>query len=335
MQYKWNYLCQIRDRFRNNQEADVQRVFERIFSEVFGYASLDGEVDSQRVLHLGAGRRAIADIVIRDAASSNDLFVVELKRLNAPFTTQYEEQLISYMRLLSLKVGILVCEAIYVYFVEGKEILVSKVEFCEGNEKGAEFISLFNKGNFTEEKTKEFILREEEFKKLVERIKAEVKAFNLKDVVKLYLADNYPEDAIDEALKSYKFQVIEKGTPPPPPPPQGGKIFFEGQWYNQTRFVLAVVKAYVRDNPSITYNGLRVAFPDSLQGSWGVISTPKEVRGRTEDPNKRYHMDDLILLADNTNICVCSQWGRGLNTERFIAHTRKLGYTVFDPLEKK
>lgn len=332
---KWNRLCETRERFLTKPEADVQRVFEQVFSELFGYSIINGEVDPQRVLHLGASGRAIADIVIRDTNSNNDLFVVELKRLNAPFTSQYEDQLISYMRLLSLKVGILVCEAIYVYFVKGKEISVSKVEFCKGNERGVEFVSLFSKGNFIEDRVKEFLLSEEEFNEAVERIKKEIESLNLEDIVRLYLLDNYEEDAIDEALKPYDFKVIDKFPPPPPPPHQRGKISFEGNWYNLTRFVLAVVKAYVRDNPSITYDGLRVAFPDGLQGSWGVISTPKGVRVRTEDPYKRYHMNDLILLSDDTNVCVCSQWGRGLNIERFIAHTRKLGYTVFDPMEKK
>ena len=185
------------------------------------------------------------------------------------------------------------------------------------------------------------------FDEIVKKIKNDVQNLDIEDLVRGYLSNYYAENVINEALKSYEFKVIDKKpgdtgvvpppptSPLPPPPHPRGKIFFKVQWYNQTRFVLAVVKAYVRDNPSVTYHGLRVAFPDSLQGSWGVISTPKEVRVRTEDPNKRYHMDDLILLADGTNVCVCSQWGRGLNTERFIAHTRKLGYTVFDPMEKK
>ena len=57
--------------------------------------------------------------------------------------------------------------------MKGKEISVSKVEFCKGNERGAEFVSLFSKGNFIEDRVKEFLLSEEEFNETVERIKKE------------------------------------------------------------------------------------------------------------------------------------------------------------------
>ena len=90
--------------------------------------------------------------------------------------------------------------------------------------------------------------------------------------------------------------------------------------------VLAVVKAYVRDNPSITVSTLKTVFYDRLQGSTGVLATPIEAKLKRTDFNNRYFIKDSINVNGEV-IWVCSQWGIG-NIDNFIGKVISLGYTI-------
>ena len=105
-----------------------------------------------------------------------------------------------------------------------------------------------------------------------------------------------------------------------------------GKEYNKSQLPLAVVTAYKRDNPNITYTSLKAVFSDSIQGPDGVVRTPAEARSRRSDPEKRYHTQSPIILKDNTSVWVCTQWGAdgygNNNIGRFIKKATELGYTI-------
>jgi hypothetical protein len=101
-----------------------------------------------------------------------------------------------------------------------------------------------------------------------------------------------------------------------------------GVAYPKARLPLAIVKAFVRDFPVVTYKELKNIFKDYLQGSLGVVLTVEEIRRKTSDPQKRYYMDSPVLLADGTIVYVCSQWGSGLNFEDFLKVAKILKYEV-------
>lgn len=106
------------------------------------------------------------------------------------------------------------------------------------------------------------------------------------------------------------------------------EYYFEGQWYKKARLPRAVVRAFVRDHPDVTYTELKIYFPCEIQGSFGVITTPEEARRKTEDPAKRYLSRDPIYLQDKTIVWVCSQWGAKYNFESFIRWAAELGYKI-------
>ena len=216
MNDNWNLFCEISKKNYNEKEDKVQKVFEQIFAVLFGYYSFDGEIDSQRVLHIGSTDRVIPDIIIRDSSDNKDLFIVELKQLNLRFDKKYEEQLLSYMRLLSLNIGVLICDAIYIYVLENDKFSSSKIEIDTDNKKGEEFIDMFSKGGFSSARIKNFVLTEQQFVKNVQKIKDALKELDIKDVVKLYFASDFEEVEIDEALKNILF-VIEEKLPFTPP----------------------------------------------------------------------------------------------------------------------
>lgn len=76
---KWNRIVEIYNASISAKEDTVHSLWERIFVELFGYSSLNGEIESQRKIQIGSTERIIPDIIIKD--SNNDLFVVELNNI--------------------------------------------------------------------------------------------------------------------------------------------------------------------------------------------------------------------------------------------------------------
>ena len=220
MKNKWSMICKLANKHYNAKEESVQLLFEQIFSELLGYSRLLREIDSHRSIRIGSTERVIPDIIIKN--SERDLFIVELKQLNLNFDKRYEDQLFSYMRLLELKVGILICDAIYIYVFDNGNTLRSKIEFFEDNDKGVDFINLFSKGAFSVDKVKEFVLKDDEFEEHVQKIKEELETIDLRELVKLYFISNFEEAEIDEAFNGKEFIIEDTTTPPPPPPPPSG-----------------------------------------------------------------------------------------------------------------
>ena len=344
MSNNWNRLCEKVEKNYSEKEEKIQKVFEQIFAVLFGYDPLEEEIDSHRVLHIGSTDRVIPDIIIRDSSKNKDLFIIELKQLNLRYDVKYEKQLFSYMRLLSLNVGVLICDAIYVYVLDNDKALSAKIEILAENKKGEEFIDIFSKGNFSTERIEKFVSAEYEFDENVKKVKDALKKLDVNDLIKFYFISDYEENEIDEALKDFDVVLKEKNTDlpsignnptPPPTSPRPltpdtkmdySKYYFEGQLYGKNKLVLAVVSAYVRNNPGVTYLTLKTIFHDNLQGSTGVIATPSEARAKRKDPEKRFFTHFPVTLVDGP-IWVCTQWGIG-NIDKFIKKADALGYKI-------
>ena len=210
MENKWNRLCEIFKKNYNEREEKVQKVVEQIFSVLFGYDPFEEEIDSHRVLHIGSIDRLIPDIIIRDSSRNKDLFIVELKQLNMRPERKYEEQLISYMRLLSLNIGILICDAIYVYILDDNTPKFSKIELFAENKKGEAFIETFSKGNFSAERVKNFILAEQKFNENVTKIRNEITENNVLQLIKNHFETLYSKDEVDAAISDMTIYLIPK-----------------------------------------------------------------------------------------------------------------------------
>ena len=153
-----------------------------------------------------------------------------------------------------------------------------------------------------------------------------------------YFSSAYTEEEIKEALKDVEIKICDKKNVV-----CGGedtktsskstigmdytRYNFEGKSYGKNRLVLAVVSAYIRDNPSATYEYLKGVFNDGLQGSTGVIATPIAARNKRRDAEKRFFVKDALYLKDGIEIWVCTQWGVG-NIDRFIEKVTSLGYII-------
>lgn len=339
---KWNIIASRYNEIKNSPESVIQEEWENYFKELLGYSSLLGEIDSQRNVHFGTRERGIPDIVIR--ANKKDLFDVELKQYSLPFSNDMQEQLVSYLKQLRLSVGILVCKKIYIFIYDYVNDIVKKTEiaFTENNPDGEKFVEIFQKSNFSKKHLEEFIDTKSSFDSNVQKIKNELTPENVTEVVKLYLEDYYSVEEINFVLKNISIEIkenfsvsdyeeeivtnesIKSGS-------SGGgmdysRYCFQNNTYGKSQLVLAVVKAYAKDHPSISYSILKSVFTDKLQGSTGVVATPAEARAKRSDPEKRYHTKNPIYLLDGP-VWVCTQWGKS-NIGDFIDRAKSLGYKI-------
>ena len=93
------------------------------------------------------------------------------------------------------------------------------------------------------------------------------------------------------------------------------------QAFNKSRLVQAIVKDLIAKNAP-NWEALQTAFPDSIQGSKGVIA--KKDAGVKE---RDFYMDAPFTLSDGTAIVACRQWGKD-NFPNFLKHAETLGYTI-------
>lgn len=215
MYSKWNSIVNNINRNRHLHETEVQKLWEGIFADsfLFGYSRYAGEIDSFRAIQIGSQERTIPDIIIRNSSINKDLFVVELKQHNYEFRTAYKNQLFSYMRLLRLNVGVLICSKIYLYILDNddQEFEV-EIPFIQDNPLGKEFVELFSKNNFDKTKVEHFIQRTVQFNCHVQEIKDSLSQLSAIDIVKKYYANSYTNEEIESAFSGVRVNVVMDTT---------------------------------------------------------------------------------------------------------------------------
>lgn len=93
-----------------------------------------------------------------------------------------------------------------------------------------------------------------------------------------------------------------------------------GENCNKRQLVYTIVKDFIeKNNP--TLENLLATFPDSLQGSHGVVRKESDVH----DP-KRFNIKAPLKIKNGMHIVVSNQWGD--NLPGFIQHAENLGYEI-------
>ena len=105
------------------------------------------------------------------------------------------------------------------------------------------------------------------------------------------------------------------------------RYMFNGNVYLKNRLVLAIVKDYVSNNPTITSGELKMIFDKSLQGSIGVVENELIAKQRKDYQVRFFSKDDEVIQLTDGNMFVCSQWGI-LNIKNFIKRTEQMGYKI-------
>ncbi len=144
-----------------------------------------------------------------------------------------------------------------------------------------------------------------------------------------------PETALNDELNL--GNVIENseageetGEEEAKPKPKGrdnGKFLFNGQTLGKGPLVRAVVSRHVADNPGITHDQLKEAFPDELLHRFGIFQELEKAKKYYGNRDRFFLKEEhRIKLADNT-VAVCSQF-TATNIVPFLARAKELGYVI-------
>lgn len=206
MNTKWNNIVNLFTSNNSKPEQTIQILWEKIFSEFFGYSTLLGDIDSQRAIAIGSSQRIIPDIIIKN--SNKDLFIVELKQ---PQLQSGNEQLLSYLKLLKIEIGVLICNKLFLYYFDynkpDNEQLFVEISFTENNPDGIKFLELFQKTNFNKDTIKEFIINKKQSEQNIINIKNQITIELIKDLLKKHFIHSFTSDEITQALNSKPITI--------------------------------------------------------------------------------------------------------------------------------
>lgn len=208
MKQFWNYIVEQYQKNYNKPEIEVQKEWEDFFSEIFGYKKIFGEINPHKIIQIGATKKVIPDIII--SKNGQDLFDVELKQYNLPFTFDMENQLKSYMALLHISVGILICQKLYIYVCDKDKLKKLEISFEKDNPDGIKFIELFSRDNYSREDVEEFIDGKKLEIKNVQDIRAQINAELTIDLLKDYFSGEYKIEEIEKALEIFDITIDKK-----------------------------------------------------------------------------------------------------------------------------
>ena len=369
MQDKWNqfvyYLCE--DKKKNVDETKYHKGIEERL-ELLGWMKFKEEILHKQNVPIGNGGYIQPDILIQKDGKNQ--FVIEVKCPSHIQKDKDRDQLVSYMRQLKLTTGIYIGEHIEIFYDQPNNdnvVSVLKIPLELDNKRGAKFVELFSKDRFNKDSIVEFCesrIKEMQHEESLNKIKDNLVNDSQEQIMagmKLYLMEKsgntFSEEDILRMLKSLRFSVtlMEEQTPDAsavPPSKVSQKHIIDtlkathkhdstlyaidgGPFLNKRRFVHQLVKLYVEQHPSASFEELEQVFPSSMQGSYGVIRSIDYIQEKGFK-GSRYLMkkNELLRSADGIVFAVCSQWGRS-NITKYLDLAKSLGFNITTSNEKE
>lgn len=231
----WNEIVELFHDNLSKDERIIQNDWEKmVLRNYLGFGKTD--IDSQRRLRIGSTDKKI-DIMLKK--DGNEFCVIELKQHCHSKNDGGQAQLFSYLnQLKKIKLGILVCEKLYVYAFDYKlddsDQAFVEIPFKEDDENGLAFACFFQKKeldldkivDWVNEKHKERLdieRRREKERKIVEKIKSEITDDLIKDLLRDHFVgkSGYADSLFEKAYKEYSGQVNPPSLGPIIPPPPG------------------------------------------------------------------------------------------------------------------
>lgn len=213
----WNLLVEDYRKNERAYESVVQHHWEEFLGDsvLFGYSKVKKEIQAQPTIPIGSSEKVIPDILVNRGGTN--LFLVELKRYGLEKTEEFKDQLFSYMtnHKIHCSVGILVCQNLTVYFYDfaSQETKELEIPFELDNPWGIEFVELFAKKGFDEQRVKEFIERGiqdgERRKEMSEKLR---EPGFLESCVAECFQKSYSPAMVKEVLSRYDFDCQPKSV---------------------------------------------------------------------------------------------------------------------------
>lgn len=215
------------------------------------------------------------------------------------------------------------------FYRNNQDIILSKeILLEESNHEGIQISDLLLFQHFKKSLVHDYIISINEKNEILTKLRLDIKHISedrniLKSIFSDFLVQQgYDRMLIEEEMQNLKIVVSQKqlcskdlenhslGTK------DTTRFSFNGsQFYPKKRFVLAVVKQYVKEHPSISYNELERVFPSRIiskqRGVIRPLSVVQEWMKDNADLSSRYFLesDELITLKDGIQYTVYNQWG--------------------------
>ena len=356
---KWNQFVYDLDeaKKRNVDENEYHHLIESQL-KVLGWFKMRGEVCHKPNIPIGNNNFIQPDVLVKK--DNDELFVIEVKRPVHVLTKREVQQLESYMRQRKIRVGIYIGEHIEVFYDQPDStdiVSVMKLPLELDYSDGEKFASLFSKENFSKDSLYAFCeeqvaesKRQERLEKLKEQLITNVNEI-VREKLVLYLKEEsngtITDDEATNIISSLDISIVPKqievqpantsATPIGPvaldnkgkPVGTPAKYSINGSpFLAANRFVLEVVRTYVKQHPKLTFAELEKVFRPELQGSSGVIRTLDYLRMKNYK-GSRFFTDTSSVLrsADGIEFAVCTQWSYH-NAPNFAVRAKELGFIV-------
>lgn len=208
-QEKWNFIVERHEINFSQLESVVQKEWEDIFSELFDYKKLLGEIVVQKQIQIGSSVRIIPDIFLEK--NKVKIVDVELKQYNLSLNEKFENQLMSYLTFFHIPIGIIVCNKLYLFWFDYESSALTKIEipFEKDNERGIKFVELFNRNTIDKDTVKKFIFSEKEKECEIAKIRNLLTSEFVKECVVEKLSKDFNQDVVNDAINDFCFDVMQ------------------------------------------------------------------------------------------------------------------------------
>ena len=355
---KWNEISFLLS--ENIQNEISENDFEQNIIQalrVLDWKTFLGDIQIRPKVQLGSSRWITPDFVIKSSDKKN-LFVIEIKPPNLPLKTEFQQQLFSYMRQLKLQYGILIGEVIQIFYDgdltdHDDPILLDTLEFERNSSKGQKFVELFSKENFNYDSLESFtkislkkISRRADHKVLKQKILSQDYQSQILNLIKEDFLNDYDAELIDKVLQEISISINPNNQAIIQPEKVETKnlkksemgstrdktkyiLNDSGRQLPKNRFVLELVRAYLKERPS-NYSTLKNVFKDEYQGSTGVINKLDFVETKYANKSNKRHFtgnDEILTSKDNIKFVVSTEWGKH-NIDNIVDLARKENFQV-------
>lgn len=331
----WHKICEILHKYakRDNEMGYQKSIVDLLLEDKLGWHK--DQIKEQMSIPIGSTERIIPDIIV--TKDSDNKFVIEVKHSSHIKSQRDIDQLVSYMKLLEIPVGIYVGKELEIYYktlgacLEPK--LVMSLEFDPNDKNGGDFISLFSEQFFSTQKVRDFLKKHEEKKEfestvqsLVSKILSPAFSDELKIILGTFFSD-YSSEVIEAALKSITFDFKPVTCEKLNESMDSSHADFAPNTLKRARrsgrnngvaqrYAYNLIKKIIAKNPNINFINLYNIF-----GHKNYIENIENIKDET-----RWCLDeqDIITLADNTRIAISNQWGFNGYSERKMNRLRKI-----------
>ena len=216
MENKWNIIA------RNLQRSKDKNVSEDTFQDTIEcQLQLLGwyeGVENKPTIPVGASKSLIPDIILNK--NGHRVLPIEIKRPNINISVRHSSQLLSYMRILRLNVGLYIGEKIQLFYDspedENDAFCVLSIEYDENASIGKKFCQLLSFDNFDLCQLKRFCIEQMRFlrarnnfkNRILEFVSSQNLAQNITYLLKeQFLSEGFDESVIDLELKKLDIDI--------------------------------------------------------------------------------------------------------------------------------